>query len=413
MRGESFLVETTPHLLERASFRVRGKESQYWDEEKARLLIDQAVERARSTNLYLDSLKRIDLSKILIRSPGLNETFDCLFFHGRKARILRTRRGYCYYYSKKPIGKGVYRFDLFDLMAIFQGRSLRAVFQNLEKTWGIPGITSWYLAQHEKYLENEEILKRLSTSPEKKSALQKLCSKHWDVLRTLNRYAFDHVVQAEDGGETIFFISLGYLTELVRDFSISTITSVVNMFVLLGFLDKIPLDDVPEKMAVQAKLIKSETRKDSTISFYSLPRFKDRLEEAEEKAGVLVSAGIPYYRITRHTIRKLFGEDEAKKVYVQKTYGRKRRGEPVYVTKEGRVYSEKERLERMFVKELEETGKCEKRMLKESSTLPAYRFDQYWKELVEKYNCHEIFPTNREMGLYGMERRRLVAVPTP
>lgn len=406
----TILVETTPHLLKRASLRVKGKESHYWNEERARYLITRAIEGRIGSGMIIDSLKRINLSEILT-VPGLDKVFDCLFFYGRKAKIMKTRKGYFYYYSKKPNGKGVYRFDLIDLMAIFHKKSRRSVFQFLEKTWDIPGITRWYVYQYEKYQENKQILEHLMSNRNENPFLSKLCKKHWVVLKALNQYAFENVVHVDDEDETIFFISLRYLTELVQDFSISTITSVVNMFVLLGFLDKLTLDEVPEQMAVYARLKKFENQTDSTISFYSLPRFKERLETAKKKAEVLVNEGIPYYRITKHTVLELFGEEEVKRVYVQKTFGRRRRNDPVYVTKTGRAYSEKERLERMFVRELEKTGKCEKRALKDSTSLPAYRFDQYWKELVARYNCREIFPTNKEMSFYGMKKRRLVAVP--
>ena len=92
----TILVETTPHLLKRASLRVKGKESHYWNEERARYLITRAIEGRIGSGMIIDSLKRINLSEILT-VPGLDKVFDCLFFYGRKAKIMKTRKGYFYY----------------------------------------------------------------------------------------------------------------------------------------------------------------------------------------------------------------------------------------------------------------------------------------------------------------------------
>jgi len=409
----TMLVMSTPRLLKKASLGVWGREHEIWDEERARWLISRVMEGAHQGMNTVNVLKTINLAEILIGTPGVDVQFDCLFFQGRKAWVHRNRKGYYHYYSQKEGGTGVYRFDLFDLLSIFRHESRKAVFRFLEDIWQVPGITGWYLSQYEKYRENESLLTDLQRHPEKHPALAKLCGKHWEVLSALNDFALENATQmgTSHGVEPVFFLSLYYLSGLVPGFSITVLTQVVNLFVLLGFLDKLPLEAVPEKMAARAKQLKWERQKDSAVSFYSLPRFSSRVPAAERKAEILVKAGIRYYRINKKTVEALFGVDEAKRIYIQKTFGRPRKNDPVYVTEGGNFYSERERLERMFLEEIRNTGKCEKRSLKESTTIPAYRFDGYWKELVKKYHCEETYPTDLEMKRYGMRRRRLIAVP--
>lgn len=413
MQGSTALVPTTPLLLKKAASNVWGRESEFWDEERAKSLISRAVEQARWDGKIFDALKAINLAEILIGTPGLDEQFNCLFFRGRKAWIHQNKNGHFHYYSRKEGGSGVYRFDFLDLLSIFRHETPKAVFRFLEDTWQVPGITGWYLSQHEKHRDNEMRLVEFCRRPESHPALNQLCGRHWEVLSVLNDYALDNAAPTETAPsrDPVFFLSLQHLSKLVPNFSMTVLTQVVNLFVVLGFLDKLPMDVVPEKMAARAKRLKWERQKDSAISFYSLPRFSGRISDAERKAKTLIEAGIRYYRINRKTVETLFGREEADRVFLQKTYGRPRRNDPVYVTAYGKFYSERERLERMFLEEIQKTGKCEKRSLKESTTLPAYRFDAYWKELVKKHRCKETYPTDLDMKRYGMSRRRLIAVP--
>lgn len=410
--ARTYLTPVTPKLLQKAALAIRGREGDLWNEVETQKRISETFRTwDKNTDIRL-SLKQIELSRVLKNVSNDGKEFPCIFFKGRTGWLWRNKQGCYHYYSKKEKGTFIYRFDLFDLLSIFRAQPYRDIFRYLEAQGAASYITEWYQGQTEKYQENEAVIEKLHQHPERYPNLSKLCKKHWHVLSALNRYAWEQGVRIkEKKDEAIFFLSVDYLNQLIPESSRTVLNQVVNLFCLLGLTDKIPPQQIPSKMLARAERFKNERERHFVISFFSFPLLSQRLDNAEKQAAVWLKAGFKYYHISYQQILDVFGEEEASRVYLQKAYGRPRKNDPVYMTPTGRTYSEQERLERKFRQELQEKGRCEKRALKESTTLPQYRFEKYWRTLVEKYNCIEVFPTNQQMRAYGLSKRRLLAIP--
>lgn len=354
-------------------------------------LLGRAIENKKPNEGIRDCLKKIDLTLVLKESKGINKKFNCSFFADRKAWIHKNEKGYYYYYSRKK--KGVLSLDIIDLLAIFRNESQKKVMNFIEKNWNILGFSDWYIEQNRKYQQNIKMIENIIQNKKEYPNLNKLVKKHWILLHYLNEFAKEKIIKEEFAVEnySIFFISNNYLKEkYLPKYSISTINNLINLFCVLGFVKKIPFEQIPEQLSDQLYVFQKKKNKKNHTSYYALENFESVLKEAEERAKILVAEKVSYYQITKEKVKEIFGSNFVNKIYVQVTYGRKKKVEPIYKNGKKR-YTESERLEKLFWLQLKEKGSCKKTSLKQTSLLPKNRLNTLWNFLIKKYECTEVY----------------------
>lgn len=412
LSSDIFVLPLDKWIKKRAVISVARRKEVVVDETLMYDLIGAAIENKKSDETVLDCLKRVDLTRIMKDSPGLNKQFTCSFFVERKAWIFKTKKGFYRYYTRKKAS--VFSFDLVDLLGIFRNETRKEVLAFIQHHWHLRGLTDWYIEQMEKYESNDWVLYKIQQSPEQYPHLNQLVKKHWPVLERLNEFAKQKMVGKELSADNkaVFFLSNNYFMEqYFPKYSISTINNLVNLFCVLGFMKKVPFQEIPKELSDEAVKQYKLKKVGNHTSYYWILDFRNVCEEAERRAKILADADIYYHRLSKQVVKNLFGESFTNDIYVQKTFGKRAKSEPVYIKGQDTLYTESEKLEKLFLRELKDTGKCAKYALAKSSLLPRRRFDNFWKTLIKKHQCEEKYPTKSEMEQFQMEKRLLIAVP--
>lgn len=382
------------------------------DKEMLYQLMSVEIETAKEDEEVLKRLKMIDLTKVFKDSPGLNQSFNCSLLIERNAWISKSDKGDYRYYSK--LKESLFSFDIIDLLTIFRNETLKSTLTFIQDKWNLSGLTEWYLKQRYKHTTNASTIKSIKKKTNEFPSLNKLLGKNWSILETINDYSLQKITNEElaIGDKAVFFFSGNYIKkEYFPKKSLSTINNLVNLICLLGFIEKIPLNEIPKKMSQRLEIIHRRRKLMNHTSYYSIALFPQILEEAERKASVLLSEGIYYHKLTKRVVIELFGQDVHNQVYIQKTTANRRKEVPVYFAEQNESYTEYDRLIRKFNECIERYGFCEKTKLKEFSLLSRDRFNKAWKSMVADNNCIEKYPNKEEMKNFNISTRRIVACP--
>lgn len=411
---KNFVVPLDNHVKNVAILSIESNKKEIINESLLYSLVGAALENMNSNENIVDKLKKIDLTRVIKGAKEVNKNFTCPIFAQRSAWIYQSSRGHYRYYSRKE--RSIYSFDIFDLLGIIRNEKLKDVFNFIETTWGVTGITNQYIVERKKLEANINYMKKIIHDNKKYIYLNKLINiEHWSVLKKINEFAcekFEAKNKLVDHGDDIFFLSNNYLKETYfPHYAKSRINNLINLFCVLGFIEKVPLDEIPSSLSKETKNYQIKKKVQNHTSFYRIKSFESVSDKAEEIAKLLVENRLYYYAISKESIKKVFGEAFANKIYVQKTFGHKRNPNPIYIDEKNNFYTERERLEFEFLKSIKNTGKCSKTELGNSSLLSRSNFSILWNDLIQKYQCKEIYPTSKDMKRYKMQKRLLIAVP--
>ena len=119
-------------------------------------------------------------------------------------------------------------------------------------------------------------------------------------------------------GKPIFSLDIKRLMNICQTKDHKKMKSSVNMFALLGMLDKLALNHIPEEQLEQAKEIRNQKGYSKLITFYCVPDYDFMaLAERELQAGRLIADGFTLKGMSREYVLRTFGIDEANRVYPQ------------------------------------------------------------------------------------------------
>ena len=414
MKPKVHVLSLNHYIKKVAVLSVKDRLDEVVDEKLLYSLIGAAIESSKLDNNIIGELKKIDLTRVIKGANGLNQSFKCSIFAERSAWIYKDDSGHYRYYSRR--NNSIYSFDIIDLLSIFQNKKKKEVFDFIQNRWHIKGINAWYLEQREKMDLNQWVLHEIQQDSKQYPYLNKLIKKkHWKVLEKMNEFAFEKIGSSDKAvdEEVVFFLSNNYLRETYfPKNSISTINNLVNLFCVLGFVKKIPLEKLPKVLSSKAEIHFKKKGVQNYTSYYQMMNFQNICKEAEKRAEKLIESQLYYHRLSKNKIIELFGESFANEIYVQTTFGHKGKLEPIYVKGQNTFYTESERLEAKFLQSLKNTGRCSKSELANTSLLSRSKFSIVWKNLIQKYHCQEKYPKKEEFEKYKMEKRLLIAVPT-
>lgn len=156
--------------------------------------------------------------------------------------------------------------------------------------------------------------------------LAKRCTRIARYLDDFLRYSRNKIIglNAHNGQGFMFFGSVRHLSRTFGYGDKSTWSRNINLLAALGFVIKIPVEELPSKMRGKAgfhkeflkhsmRLSKQEIRE---INFYAIPVYeKTMLNQAEEIAKKMKETGFRLNSINRNYFQINFGEDFAKKVF--------------------------------------------------------------------------------------------------
>ena len=119
-------------------------------------------------------------------------------------------------------------------------------------------------------------------------------------------------------GRPIFSLDIARMMRICQTKDRTKMESSVNMFALLGMLDKLTLNHIPEEPLKRAVDLRKQRKHAKLITFYCVPDYDFMaLTERELQAGRLIADGFTLKGMSREYVLRTFGTDEANRVYPQ------------------------------------------------------------------------------------------------
>jgi len=257
-----------------------------------------------------------------------NEYFACELIEGHFAWIARDTEGIYRYFSMQKHGR-VTGFNIYDLIEIIDGVDFCGAREELGRLFNIPVLEDeWVRNQQAKYVHNLKVIQEAETEIGTNYLdLYDFLKDHLLVLEFLIIFAMKHVNRrCMHDHEHVFFVSTPYVAENLSmavanqriKFDQPAVSRAINMFVLLGLLSKIPYENLPQDLLGIAIGIQGGKSNHKMITFYTMPQITDQvLCDANKKLQGLRQNNLRTVRdITKKNIIQVFGQEEAKKVYL-------------------------------------------------------------------------------------------------
>lgn len=339
------------------------------------------------TNIF----STVNLLEFLNIQEGLNEYFECFFIKGNYAWVSVSNNNHYRYFTRSKSGV-THSLDFIDLYSIYANtKTISKTITAIRKTFGVKFDDNWTLKQREKYEQNQNMIQ----SEEYKSKypnLYAVTKKHLNILHILNEIGDDKLMGKgmEFKGNAIFFCSMNYIRgNYMKDSTTSMINQVINLFAVLGLINKVPEIDIPMEFITIAKdRMKIDKCRYNHVSFFSIPDLQSVLNIAEERAIIILNNKVKYYTITKNVVRKVFGEEIMNEVYVQKT----RSDKP---SKSG-LKKEEEMMKYLFNISVIDHGFASKELLRKQTDVTGKTFEKIWIDLVGSVE-HVLTRPNKSM----------------
>lgn len=265
---------------------------------------------------------------------NIYDTKACIFIVGNKAWIKQDDNGINRYYSKDEEKHTVHGLNIFDLIEIREGAEIGSIYsmnnarRRLASDLGIVySERQWEILQEKKYEKNMDIIKRADIEMQRDFPnLFGFIKSYLPLLEHLNEWGFKHILEKEQSfqEENVFFQSTTHMEKIVgRDQTVCS--RAVNMFAVLGLIQKVREEDIPNSLMSVAQAIRGRRNEFKLVNFYTVPSLNHQvLSEAEERVERLKRYGITSMtHISKKKVAECFSEEFAKKVYVNPTSIRK------------------------------------------------------------------------------------------
>lgn len=349
-------------------------------------------------------LSKLPLNRCFQPQVPLDTYFPCLFVRGNYAWISVKDNHYRYYTKRK--GKKVIGLDLLDLVEVSYQLSPIEAIRKVSELLSIPIVDNrWKKEQREKYFRNYQWLSSCSSRIDPHLFLY-VCE-GLPVLEALNGLGalYVHKERFSYKGQNIFFASNYHLARYIEGFSPSKVNKLVNLFAVLGFVEKVPIEFIHPALMEKTAKIRNRRNLANTIGFYIVYPFEQVSDIAAKRAEILLKEGIRYSNLSKALIEDVFGEGFAQAVYVQEIQKNKHNPQK----KAAFLY---EVFEHRFQSLLEQNGYVTKSMILQEpiegfqETQCKNHLNQYWSHLLSKHNCRYQKPTKEmkeQLSLPTME----------
>ena len=335
----------------------------------------------------IDVIKEIPLTEVFSNIHELNTPYPCELIDNNKSWISIDENNHERYFTK---GKGItHSFDLVDLMELYYGTNTSRILSYIDDRLDSSFNMQWKIGHLCKYGRNKEIISNI-IEEDKDCNIMKIIGKYLYLLENINEIGANNIKNEAFSykGSSIFFFSNNFLKSQTKIGSTSTINKVINLFCVLGLLEK-----VSRKVVSEFDEFKNlKTRKGlNPITFYIVPSYTyETLKTANRRASYLLKNNMKYYKLKNKDYVSLaihFNSAPA-------TYGENKKPE-----KQGKVQMS---IESVFKSMFEEMGIVSKELLSESLDCSKKTIDVYWTRLIKKYGLKSRRPTNAEKEKYNL-----------
>lgn len=291
------------------------------------IILSNVKKELKTNQLSIDNYEdlfnffsNIDMCLLFKEKIKINQKFKCKVINGNFAWISRAENGHFRYFSKLGKTKAI-GLDFIDLAEILYGKKTTETIGLLIKNLNIKFMEDiWMNEQNKKYLLNLTIIhnakKYITTDyPE----LFYYIKSHLKVLETMNVLGNINIKKQEFSfkNNNIFFASNSYIADFLGNYTKSTTNKVINLLAVLGLIEKLHENFIPPQLLHESKAIAERRNLGNIISYYIVPSIEDVIEEANERAKVLLMHDVRYHNITKSKIKYIFGKEFANRVYVQ------------------------------------------------------------------------------------------------
>lgn len=355
-------------------------------------------------------LSNVNLFDFIRNAELIDSSFPCVLVQENQAWISKTENGHFRYFTKSH-NRPVVGLDLIDLLEIYHNCSTSEAVQIAVKDFKIKFMEDvWLEKQNNKYLSNLTLIhgaeKRVK---DEYPSLYQLIKEHFKVLETFNVIANINVKKQEFSfeGHNIFFASNSYVSGFLGDYTLSTTNKVINLFAVLGLVQKLKEETIPPQLLHESITIADQRNLGNIVSYYIIPDMLDVIEEAESRARILIANRVSYTSISRAKVLSVFGEDFTNNIYVQEIQKDKKRRAtiPTILSKQ---------LEKHALSLLEKQGYTTKKAIvkkniphtKVSDRIKA--LDLVWKSVVERNGLRYCKPSKEMKQRFGLKTNEYI-----
>lgn len=336
----------------------------------------------------VSTLDEIDIRLLL--KENLNEYFKCKFINGNFAWISKNENNKYRYFSKGYI---TYSLDIYDILTVLFNCKFSKLLSILNELYPKNKIKTFQMEQVKITTLNQKIIIDLI---EKNNNVKEVLSDKIDIYMALNDFCSDTLlIEKFYKNNSIFFISTRYLKEKYNlKYSISTINQVVNLYSLLGIINKVPESDIDCDIYNEYKKRKIKDNK-VAISFYSMPSLVNYKDTLIINCDILNKQNIKYYNIKKDNKIDL-EESEMESIYNNNKGG----GDKTVRAKECK--KQKDSLEFLFERNFVENGYVSKESIIYNVDISTTLINKKWKELIQKYDLVSVKPTKKVKEKLGL-----------
>lgn len=336
----------------------------------------------------VSTLDEIDIRLLL--KENLNEYFKCKFINGNFAWISKNENNKYRYFSKGYI---TYSLDIYDILTVLFNCKFSKLLSILNELYPKNKIKTFQMEQVKTTTLNQKIIIDLI---EKNNNVKEVLSDKIDIYMALNDFCSDNLlIEKFYKNSSIFFISTRYLKEKYNlKYSISTINQVVNLYSLLGIINKVPESDIDCDIYNAYKKRKTKDKK-VAISFYSMPSLVNYKDKLIINCDILNKQNIKYYNIRKDNKIDL-EESEMEPIYNSNKGG----GDKTVRAKECK--KQKDSLEFLFERNFVENGYVSKESIIYNVDISTTLINKKWKELIQKYDLVSVKPTKKVKEKLGL-----------
>lgn len=336
----------------------------------------------------VSTLDEIDIRLLL--KENLNEYFKCKFINGNFAWISKNENNKYRYFSKGYI---TYSLDIYDILTVLFNCKFSKLLSILNELYPKNKIKTFQMEQVKTTTLNQKIIIDLI---EKNNNVKEVLSDKIDIYMALNDFCSDNLlIEKFYKNSSIFFISTRYLKEKYNlKYSISTINQVVNLYSLLGIINKVPESDIDCDIYNAYKKRKTKDKK-VAISFYSMPSLVNYKDKLIINCDILNKQNIKYYNIRKDNKIDL-EKSEMEPIYNSNKGG----GDKTVRAKECK--KQKDSLEFLFERNFVENGYVSKESIIYNVDISTTLINKKWKELIQKYDLVSVKPTKKVKEKLGL-----------
>ena len=283
-------------------------------------------------------IEKIDIRSLLHLQVQPSKNFNCLFIENNIASVARDAKGIWRYFTRNQEETVRHSLGIVDLVELIFDLNY---FLSVEMLCELSNIEvlelRWKKYRQEIYKKNILIISEPESSLLRDyPILLKFVKRHLYLLREIYLHG-NSVLSSETSSLNnmdIFFSSSRYLEKKLKSKGIershTTLNKLINLFVVLGLLVKIDIENVPDKMKNDATLFQIKKAREVVkghtdskknchpISFYQIPEITNEILKIAEqrvislKKNSIKATGI---KISSVELMNAIGEDEYSKLF--------------------------------------------------------------------------------------------------